>query len=151
MIDTGPFRLDPALPAGAYETYQILAPTQTHWRKATCAEVDCPQQAHGWITRVDERTPLGQAQATYIRRESGRSFRESRSPEALTEFTFEAGQTCFAQHQTRLDRPELFLRRHGDWRGNPTGERPYVHTQAEHWVEDFALNQDRIHTIIERG
>src|SRR2546426_5952298 len=97
-------------------TYQILAPVATHWRPATCAEVDCGPYLHGWVSRVDERTDLGQAQAHYIRRESGRAHREERDDAGLTVFTFGPGQRCFAadNHHLRLDRVEIYRRRGGD-------------------------------------
>lgn len=145
------FRVDPALPARAYQTYQILAPVETHWRDAACAEVDCPNYVNGWVTRVHEGDDLGKAQAGYIRHRAGRAYAEGRTPDGLTEFTFKPGQTCFGQHRVRLDRPEWFLRRGGDWRGDPSGAKPYLHTRAEHWVEDFALHQQQLAETIEKG
>ncbi len=144
-------RIAPALPVGAYKTYQIVAPLKTHFRVGTCEEANCPQQAGGWRTRVDERTELGQKQGHYIRALSGRSFTEERTPDGLTVFTFAAGQQCFAEHRIRLDRPERYVTRPGDWRGNPTGQRPYEHTRPEFWIEDFSENQDHIARQIERG
>jgi len=94
--------------------------------------------------------PGSRRQAHYIRRESGRKFTEERTPAGLTEFTFEAGQKCFATHELRNSRPERFLVTGGDWRGNPTGERR-EHVNAADWTEDFALHQDRLKTVIERG
>ena len=88
-------RIPPALPPGAFRTYQIAAPLRTHWRPATCAEYECDAYLHGWTSLIDERTELGQAQAHYIRREAGRRFTEERRPDGLTEFSFEAGQQGF--------------------------------------------------------
>ena len=72
----GIFRIDPQLPTDAMKTYSIMAPKSTHFRKATCAEMDCPSYLHGWATIIDERTELGQEQAHYIRKLSGRKFTE---------------------------------------------------------------------------
>lgn len=144
-------RMDPLMPAAAYQTYQILAPVETHWRDATCAEVACPHHERGWITRVHEGDALGQAQAGYIRHRAGRVFTEARTPDGLTQFTFKPGQRCFAQHRIRLDRPEFFVRRGGDWRGDPFGERPFVHSSAADWVDDFATHQQKIADTIEKG
>lgn len=146
-------RLPPTMPVGAYKTYQIVSPVATHWRKATCAEVDCDHYVNGFRTRVDERLELGQKQAHYIRKESGRRFTEDRDDAGLTVFTFEPGQRCFASdsHKLPLERPELYLTRPGDWRGNPTGERPYQHTKPEFWVEDFSINQDNLKSRMDRG
>lgn len=155
MTPDGPdnfvMRLAPKLPPGAYKTYQILSPLGTHFRNATCDEVECAYQAQGWRTVIDERTDLGAGQARYIRAESGRKFVEERGEDGLTSFTFEPGQQCFTQHKVSLERPEHFLVRGGDWRGDPTGAKPYVHRTADEWTEDFATHQDKIATLIERG
>lgn len=145
-------RLAPQLPAGAYTTYRVVAPLKTHFRAATCEEAACPQMAHGWRSIVDESTNLGQMQAHFIRRESGRSFKQDRQPDGLTVFTFAAGQRCFQQHRLRIEeRPEIFLRQGGDWRGNPLGVPRYRHTRPEHWQEDFALHQDKLAERQARG
>jgi hypothetical protein len=146
-------RIAPAAPAHAYKTYQIVAPDQTHWRPATCEEVNCVAYQNGWTTTVDTATELGQQQAEYIRRRSGRAFTEDSADGRMVTFRFRAGQTCFAatKHRIRLDRPELYLVRDGDWRGNPLGTTPRRHTRGEHWVEDFAEHQDNIARLVERG
>lgn len=143
-------RIMPRLPAGAMKTYAISAPTATHWRPATCAEVGCEPYTGGWRTSVDEASELGRRQAHYIRKQSGRSFTEQREG-ALTIFTFEPGQACFASsgHKAPLGRPELFSVRGGDWRG-ATGERR-VHKRAEDWVDDFATHQQSLADRLARG
>ena len=140
------------MPVGAYKTFQIVAPISTHFRKATCEEANCPHYLNGFRTRVDERTDLGQAQAHYIRKQSGRRFTEERDEVGLTVFTFEPGQRCFNSddHKVRLEREEIFLTRGGDWRGNPTGER-YRHTNPEFWTEEFSLHQEKLKERIDRG
>lgn len=171
-------RAQPVGPAAAYKTYQVTAPLSTHFRPATCAEVDCAAWRHGWRTVVDERTDLGMAQAAYIRAEcvsaslpaspagrARRRYTEHRdehhlmdgtgltagSVTGLTTFEFAAGQPCFAKHEVPLERPELYIVRGGDWRGNPRGTPARRHTTAEDWVEDFAEHQDRLRTALERG
>lgn len=137
-------RFTPAGPAHAYKTYEIISPVSTHFRPGTCDEAGCLAQRHGWTTTVDESTDLGARQAHYIRSQSGRKFVEERGP--LTVFTFEAGQKCFATHQIPLDRPELYVVRGGDWRGNPLGD--VRHHRADTWTEDFAEHQDRIARLV---
>lgn len=132
-------RIDPAMPVGAYQTFQISSPRDT-MIPAACEQVDCPQWRNGWDSVIDERTELGQAQAGYIRVHSRRTFREMRTEAGLTVFRFESGQRCFAEHKTR---PEIYLVRDGDWRGNPTGRRR-EHSRAADWVEDFGENQLRL-------
>lgn len=146
-----PFRIPPALPAAAMQTYQIAVPLSTHWNPVTCEQAGCEHQRLGWVTRVDESTQMGQRQAWYIRSESGRKFTEEREPSGLTAFTFEAGQQCFTQHRARNMRPERFRVLGGDWRGNPAGVPAREHTRPDDWVDDFAGNQDRIATLIGRG
>jgi hypothetical protein len=145
-------RILPNLPAAAYTSFTILAPLTTHFRRGTCEEARCAHYLAGWRSIVDERSQLGQAQAYYIRRESGRRFREEQLSPAATVFTFEPGQACFKSdtHRVRVQRPEIYVARGGDWRGNPTGYQ-VRHSAAADWVDQFATNQDNLATIIQRG
>jgi hypothetical protein len=130
-------RIIPSAPAGAFQTFRIVSPPDRSVR-AACEQVGCAAYLYGWETKVDEGTPLGQAQAAYIRQQSGRTFREQRS-EGLTVFRFDNRQRCFAEHQTR---PETYLVRGGDWRQNLGLLRQ--HQRPADWVEDFSLHQDRL-------
>lgn len=141
---SSPFRIPPQLPAGAMKTYQILQPPQTHFRPATCLEVDCFGYTNGWRTVVDESTDLGQRQAHYIRKESRRKYTETRDPAGLTAFEFEAGQRCFQTHHKSLERPAIYLVRDGDWRGNPRNTTPRKHDNPDDWVDDFASHQQAL-------
>ncbi|MFD0053043.1 hypothetical protein ACFVHR_04865 [Streptomyces sp. NPDC127168] len=132
-------RIDPNLPVGAYQTYAITRRRDTTVR-AVCEQVACAAWRSGWDSVIDERTELGKAQAAYIRTQSRRTFRETKTDAGLTVFRFESGQRCFADHQTV---PELYLVRDGDWRGNPTG-RKRLHSRPQDWVEDMAENQLRL-------
>lgn len=142
-------RIEPTAPVDAYKTYQILAPRASHHRPASCAEIRCANHLNGWRTKVDETTELGKRQAWYVRNEAGRAFTEERHG-PITTFTFEAGQRCFTPHTVRLDRPEIFLVRGGDWRGNPSGE-VLKHQRAADWVDDFGEHQIKVAEQIERG
>lgn len=137
------FRITPAVPVQAMKTYQILAPKDSHWRKASCEEFGCKAYTNGWRSQIDETTDLGKRQAHYIRKQSGRKFTEESTSPGMTVFTFEAGQSCFGQHEVPIGRPEIFLVRDGDWRGNPTGQ-VRTHKRPEDWVEDFAIHQNRL-------
>jgi len=141
------FRITPQAPPQFYKTYQIVSPISTHYRTGTCEEFGCLAHQHGWQTGVDESTELGQRQAHYIRALSGRRFVERRTEIGLTAFTFEAGQKCFAEHKVPLDRPELYVVRGGDFRGNPRNE-VRKHSGADSWVNDFAEHQDRIARVV---
>lgn len=162
-----------ALPPAFYKTYRLAAPLATHWRPVTCEEAGCEQYLNGWWSHCDETTETGRAQAYFIRKKSGRRFTEYREDpddapaelrgRHLTFFWFPPGQDCFARsqhewpegregrrHVVRNDRPEQYLVRGGDYRGNPTGERR-VHQRPQDWVEDFASHQLRLKTLLERG
>jgi hypothetical protein len=148
-------RIEPLGPASAYKTYSVAAPRSTHFRTATCKEVECDGYRFGFAAVIDETTELGQGQAYYIRKESGRRFREERLPDGRTMFTFEAGQQCFRSgdtaHMIRLDKPEIYVVRDGDWRGNPRGTEARQHHSADDWIDDMANHQDAIATRIQRG
>lgn len=142
-------RLEPAMPAHAYKTYAVTAPPATHWRPATCQEVDCQAYAHGWRTVLDTATEHGAKSANYIRLQSGRSFTISQAGSVVT-FTFPAGQACFAQHRVPLERPALFLVGQGDHRlFHPRAA--YRHRRPEDWVDDFGTHQDRLADRLNRG
>lgn len=140
-----PFRIEPKMPAGAYKTYTIDSPRDTTER-AACEQVGCAAYRNGWRTIVDERTDLGRSQAEYIRLRSRRTFREGKTGDGLTVFTFESGQRCFTDHKTR---PESYGVHLGDWRMDFGTVR--THTRASDWVEDFGEHQERIAEQIERG
>lgn len=141
-----PFRLEPQGPVQAYQTFSVRSRSDRAVR-AVCEQVACPAWREGWESVIDERTDLGQAQAAYIRLQSGRTFREMRTEAGLTVFRFESGQRCFAEHQTR---PELYVVRDGDYRGNPTGRRR-VHASAADWVEHMQEEFGRFNDDRERG
>jgi hypothetical protein len=151
-----PFRVNPALGPGAYKTYAISAPVSTHRRPASCAEAECEQHLHGWTTPVED--PETEA---FLRQVCGghvdgirRHFIEQREETTgRLLFIFEPGQTCFraSQHTVPLERPELYLVRGGDWRGNPNGIRTHVHSGPDAWVNDFGEHQDRLRRTLEGG
>jgi hypothetical protein len=143
-------RIEPQLPAAAMKTYSIASPKATHYRPATCAEVGCEMSLKGWETKVDVSTVLGARQANYIRLRSGRAFLPPVEIGDLVIFTFPAGQTCFAEHLVPLGRPEFYLVRDGDWRGNPRGTAATRHN-ADTWVDDFANHQQRLADRLEQG
>lgn len=138
-------RLQPAAPAAAYQTYQILCPPDQQVRTA-CEDAGCLQWAHGWETTVDEATELGRRQAGFIRQRSGRTFTEHRTAEGLTVFRFASRQRCFAEHRTR---PEFYTVHAGDWREYLGNIR--THTRPADWVEDFAEHQLTVKEQTEKG
>lgn len=136
----------PLGPSSAYVTYSISMPPDTGL-KFTCQEVGCEYWRDGWETTVDEAADLGKAQASYIRWQSGRTFKETRTGDGLTVFRFESHQRCFKDHDTL---PDLFVVRDGDWRGNPT-KRGRVHANGLDWAEDFIEHEGALADIRARG
>jgi hypothetical protein len=142
------FRIDPQTGPEAYKTYQIVAPRSTHYRPATCREVECDGYRNGFRTIV----PADSLQAQYIRAKSGRAFVEQPGGPGLAEFSFAPGQQCFraSEHRIALDREPFYVVRDGDYRGNPFGTRP-LQRRAVDWVDDFATHQQNVADARQRG
>ncbi len=142
-------RIEPAGPASAYKTYSIKAPVSTHFRPATCEEVACPDFLYGWKIHF-EGLPQ-ELRDTALK--SGRKYTIEHVSEGQTWLVFEPGQRCFhaVKHRTRVERPELFIVRDGDWRGNPRGTAPRAHKRAEDWAEDLHEHTDKINDALKEG
>lgn len=115
--------------------YTIKAPLSTHFRSATCAEVDCPNYRQGWKVRTDG---LSQ-QMLHTAMNSGRKFSWLHVSEQENWLVFEAGQPCFEsqRHRKRLEREELFVVRDGR-------STPVRHTRPELWMEDLHEHTDKL-------
>ncbi|GAA2199945.1 hypothetical protein GCM10009787_48920 [Streptomyces bangladeshensis] len=135
--------------AESYKTYAMVSPLSSHFRPATCAEVDCPHYLNGWRVRVEGLAP----QDIHAAKTSGRRWIEQRVADGETWLVFEAGQPCFkaSQHRTRVDRPPLYIVRDGDHRGNPRGTKARLHQRAADWQEDFAEHQQKLADEIRKG
>lgn len=140
-----------ALGAEAYQTFQIVAPKETHTVPATCEEVECAQYAGGWMMKLDVTTELGQRQAHYIKNQSGRSYKVTSLVDGLATYVFAANQKCFREHRRDIERDPLFRVKGGDKRGNPLRIPTRTHKKPEYWVEEFAEHQDRIATAQQKG
>lgn len=139
------YRPEPMLPVTAMQTHQALAPLETHWRKATCEEVDCLAWREGYgipLKSLDDED-LGLI----------RQFVQTYKLECVKieiadgEFHlwFEAGQRCLRAdtHRLRNDDPYIFLTRDGDHRGNPSGRDPVIFSGADAFA-------DHLHTALEQ-
>lgn len=148
-----PNRATPGLPVQNMRTYDIFVPADG-FRPATCAEYECPGYLNGWSSTIDESTALGQFQAGYIRNESKRGFAEHRNDAGMTVFQFHPGQKPFGdghdRHRIRVDTPEIYRLRDGDWRGNPT-RKAVMLPSAQDWVDDLGENQERLSDTAKRG
>lgn len=132
-------RMQPRVPPQMMQTYSVAAPLRTHWRPATCAEVECGSYLRGWRTIV----PAQGVHADYIRSQSGRRYTVELGPDGLATFTFEAGQRCFHAHDHRvpLGRPPVYLVRAGDWRQSTPLRN---HSGADPWVDDLRSHTERV-------
>lgn len=142
-----PNRLPPAMPVGAYKTYNIGTPLATHWTAATCAQVDCEHYLNGWALHVQALSE----EDLHLAKTAGRRYRVHDVGPGETWMVFEPGQPCFAAgtHMRRLERPENFTTRSGDWRGDPTGRGSQV-LSAQSWVDDCGENQENLADWIEK-
>lgn len=143
-------RIVPRLPVEKMQTYRIARPVQTHTRPGSCADVDCPQWANGWKTIL----PVEHVMVPALRRAAMQAvdLGDGRRRKCVVEaedgrtvvFRFEAGQPCLkaSEHRVRLDRPEIYLVRGGDWRANTGLVRR--HTRPEHWVEDMQTTLEQV-------
>lgn len=135
-------RVTPLLSVDKMQTHHILAPADTHFRKATCEEVECPHYLKGWglpLKGLDEGD-IWQA------KNSGRKWTELEIKAGEKHLWFEAGQPCFraSTHRIRIEREEVFLLRPGDWRGQPSDRKPIVFSGADAWADSVQTNLDQI-------
>lgn len=111
------------------ERFALSRPLETHWRPATCEEVDCPHYLFGWEIRLDPDDALFEALRADIRR-SGRRYREEGTEDGMRRFVFEAGQRCFAEHRLPLDRDPVYTH------VRPSGQL-IRHASWESWRDEF--------------
>lgn len=148
----GEQRIPPQLPVHVMTSYELHQPFETHYRIASCQEVDCADFHNGWQLGYDlsEEVKVEAANTlAIIARKRGMIFSYQTLGTVVT-FTFQAGQECFKTHRISLERDPFAIKRSGDWRGNPRGES-YTHTNLDNWVEDFQLHQDKLATRLEQG
>jgi hypothetical protein len=136
-------------PVQTMRTFQLDQPLHTHFRRATCQEVECQAYAYGWKMGFDLSDPDKRSAARRIRDHSGRTYTHVIVGNTIT-FTFAAGQQCFAKHRVPLEREPLMIVRRGDWRGNPTGER-MQHKSPDSFLDHWESDLDQLKTIRERG
>ncbi len=122
----------PIGPPHAYQTYSVQTPKETHFRKATCAEINCDAWREGWTLRVQD---LDERLWATIKA-SKKRYRRMDLTATEGYLIFEPGQACFHsfKHVTRIDKPEIYLVGRGDWR-TFIPQRAQVFKKPEHWVE----------------
>lgn len=158
----------PAHPVQAFKSYVLASPVDTHFRPATCQEVECAGYTKGWVSAFDGTDPEDVPKINWVRDFCDRQFTEHRGVRVpkldggtavalddagpLTVFVFPPGQMCFeaADHRMTLEREPLYVVRDGDWRGNPTG-RVREHANGDDFVDDFGEHQDKLADQAARG
>lgn len=143
------FRPAPKGPQAAYQTFRARQPLQTHFRRATCAEVDCARFVNGFRIPTVPGTPLGDRQA-YLIRESGARHVTVRQPGGVVDYVFPPGTMCFERHFRSLFREPLTAITRGDHRTPRAARAPRVMAAAE-WLDRFRAHQDKIATEVQRG
>jgi len=135
-------RNTPELGPEHMRTHAILAPLATHFRKATCEEVECEHYAHGWGVPAKHLTE----QDLHDIKASGRAYTKVQIKEGEDHLWFAPGQPCFRAsiHVIRIDRPELFVVRDGDWRGNPRKTETQVFSSADSWADSLNTNLEQL-------
>lgn len=135
-------------PAGdprAYKTFGIRAPLSTHFRKATCDEVDCESFRYGWKIRWDVLSEQDRHLITHC----GRKYVIDQEW-----VIFEAGQPCFRYdtHRIRNDRPELFLVKdsHMSMSSLAAGGATQ-HKRVADWIDDFHSTTDKVVQQLKEG
>jgi hypothetical protein len=141
--------IEPSMGPESYKSYVISQPLATHWRRATCEEISCPDYVHGWRVRVEGLPP----EMLHAARTSGRKHTELPVADGETWLVFEAGQPCFraSEHRAPIGGPPLYVVRDGDRRGNPRGTKARLHQRPDNWVDDFAEHQQTLADAQQRG
>ncbi len=142
-------RVHGALSSGAYKTFKVASPLATHYRKATCEEVNCSAYLSGWTIKKSDLDD----KLMHVVKESGRHYAEKTLELGGDIYlVFPPGQACFnaEMHRVPLNRPEFFFAGRGDYRTfSPRAAHRY--DRADQWQHDFAEIQDRNATIVKRG
>lgn len=144
-----PGRPGAPIPDRAFTTFRVRQPLATHFRRATCAEVDCANFQNGFKINVDTRTPVGRRQAQLIR-ESGARFTAVRLPDGTADAVFPPGTLCFRPHYRTLFREPLTIVHRGDWR-TPAAARAPRAMPAGEWLDRFQTHQQRVIEQAARG
>ena len=113
--------------------YQVTWPKESHWRRATCDEVDCPRYLLGWTTTVEADSP----QYDFVRADKERHYRAEVTGDGLITLHYPAGQRCFgSNHWAKID-PER-----GPWLtknlwGLEAGRVEHNAMEPARWVDEF--------------
>lgn len=139
-------RWDPKMGPQHYRTFGGEAPLTTHFRRATCKEVNCAAYENGWSFNKKVLTPGDYYKVTH----AGKRYREVTIAPGETYLVFEAGQFCFDRHRMRIQRPDIFYTGRGDWRIFNRSHAKVIPT-AEEFTERFGSHVELVKEVIKRG
>ena len=116
-------------------TFRASAPPSTHYREATCIEVDCEKLRIGWHTVKPKKMIPDQwiEFADFMRRnESRMRFKEYQDKNGDSAFFYFPGQICFEgrtrKHRISLERPSIFTVNNG---------RGFSRREPDAWVDEM--------------
>ncbi len=143
-------RASPKLEVAKMVTYAVKSPRSTHTRPGTCEAARCKAFRIGFRLTLPANSDRIAHAKQFIKGELDgikRSFTLERDGN-LVHLWFPKGTPCTraTKHRVSLQRPELYVVRGGDWRGNTGTIRK--HKVADHWVEDFEENLARSRRVI---
>lgn len=116
--------------------YSINSPLASHYRPATCEEIECPHWRDGWQVNATDLTDVHYVELA----RGGWHFTVLRVSEAETFLVFKAGQRCFehGSHKVALQRPALYVVR------DPARGSRRTHVRAEDWRDDLHEHTDQV-------
>lgn len=135
------------------DVYAMRRPLETHWRRASCAEVGCIQREQGWVVVLDPSLPAYAAMRRMAER-SGRRFEVSTTdavndargmalPAGLEALVFAPGQDCFREHRVPLEREPVYL--------HQSRGRLVTHASWESWRDQFNEGAYRAGRLLGNG
>lgn len=128
-----------------FKTHAIRAPLATHFRIASCAEIECTAYREGWNYHKQTMSDIQLYTVTH----SGRRWREMNIAPGFTYIIFEPGQRCFETHRVSVGRPEFFFIGRGDSRVFQTNKATQY--KPNDFVDEWANHLDKIAKRIMRG
>lgn len=139
-------RWAPKMEPKNYRTFGASSPLKTHYRPATCQEVNCQAYANGWSFDVAVLSKAAYYKVTH----AGKHYRKVTLSPTQQYLVFSPEQPCFDSHVVPLDRPEILYTGRGDWRiFNRNHAR--VIKSADEFADRFGTHVQLLREHIKRG
>jgi hypothetical protein len=114
-------------PNAYHNAYEAHWPKSTHWRRATCREVNCGDYLNGWVTSLDPR--IYKEQAFFIEHDRERTYKKVIGEDGKHHYYFEAGQRCF-ESEIKKDHIKKLER-------GPVLRKDRKILEADRWIDEF--------------